>query len=121
MVSRSLLVLAIAIGAILAPAAATLAQVPIPDGCARWFDGCNTCGRGPDGTVTCTQKMCARFSTSRCLSWIGQPPGMPEGCAVWFDGCNTCRRTEGGAVACTRRYCAEKQASRCVRQKEPPQ
>ena len=41
----------------------------IPEGCATWFDGCNTC-RVEDGVVTlCTLMMCFTEGEHECLSY----------------------------------------------------
>jgi len=102
--------------AILFAAAPAGAQTSIPDDCQRWSDGCNTCARGADGTVVCTQKTCAETTPAICLERSRERRAIPENCAVWFDGCNTCRLSGGRTVVCTRRYCGGQRApARCIR------
>ncbi|MCP8899583.1 MliC family protein [Gilvimarinus xylanilyticus] len=40
----------------------------IPDTCASFFDGCNTCTRAPGAaTAACTRKACMQYKEPRCL------------------------------------------------------
>ncbi len=91
-------------------------QTSFPGDCQRWFDGCNICTRGADGTVVCTRKDCIYTTPPICLRRIGERRPIPKNCAVWFDGCNTCRLGSGRTVVCTRRYCGGvRKPARCIR------
>jgi len=42
----------------------------IPDNCASWNDGCNTCMVDKDGTIGgCTRMMCFTKNTPKCISY----------------------------------------------------
>lgn len=41
----------------------------IPDTCIKYFDGCNTCQKEPDGRTTCTLRECNKdeYTEPKCL------------------------------------------------------
>jgi len=48
-----------------------------PDSCRVWFDGCNTCRKGPDGYWACTLMACMEDHKPYCREYEGditQPP-----------------------------------------------
>lgn len=73
-----------------------------------YFDGCNTCSCGPDGSVACTARACQDPVPPT-------PPPTPGYCDVsgkrleagasYFDGCNTCTCGKDGQIFCTERAC----------------
>jgi len=45
-----------------------------PAGCTKWFDGCNTCERGPDDLFFCTERACGYdLAPPRCLAGVAHP------------------------------------------------
>jgi len=77
-----------------------------PEGCAKWFDGCNTCrcdeNREP---VECTEKACVEKKKPQCLEKVVDV--CPITCSSWFDGCNECNCVAVGVVGedCTEKLC----------------
>eukprot|EP00588_Corethron_pennatum_P023646 CAMPEP_0194314810 /NCGR_PEP_ID=MMETSP0171-20130528/11622_1 /TAXON_ID=218684 /ORGANISM="Corethron pennatum, Strain L29A3" /LENGTH=684 /DNA_ID=CAMNT_0039070369 /DNA_START=213 /DNA_END=2268 /DNA_ORIENTATION=+ len=77
-----------------------------PVGCAKWFDGCNTCrcneNREP---VDCTDMDCKEKEKPRCLDKVVDV--CPATCSSWFDGCNECNCEAVGVVGtdCTEKNC----------------
>jgi hypothetical protein len=50
-----------------------------PAHCVAWFDGCNQCGRGPDGESFCTLKACIDApSAGYCTKYADQPEPAPQ-------------------------------------------
>jgi len=48
----------------------------IPNNCASWFDGCNTCDVLSDGTLyTCTLMYCVSETQPECLSYYVSDQG----------------------------------------------
>lgn len=98
-----------------------------PKNCTAWFDGCNSCSRGPNGLAMCTLRACmgppqAGYCTAYAVSGGNTTTGSsvdegytPESsCRAWFDGCNTCQRMEDGGAACTKKFCAEPEIGYCT-------
>jgi cysteine-rich repeat protein len=104
------------------------------EGCATWYDGCNTCSCDGDGnTLFCTHRFCPVYDPPECTvpdtcgdgivaptedcddgnldALDGCSPTCeieqcPAGCASWYDGCNTCSCDgDGNTIACTQRFC----------------
>lgn len=49
------------------------AYVP-PATCTAWFDGCNSCSKGPDGMSACTERACAgKPAAGYCTAYAGSP------------------------------------------------
>ena len=46
-------------------------KVKIPENCAIWFDGCNTCHVSEHGLEMCTLKLCkySEMQTPKCLEY----------------------------------------------------
>ncbi|HEY0948041.1 MAG TPA: Kazal-type serine protease inhibitor family protein [Candidatus Paceibacterota bacterium] len=50
-----------------------------PEHCTAWFDGCNSCGRGPDGDSYCTLKACAGDpAPGYCTAYEGDQTAEPK-------------------------------------------
>ena len=50
-----------------------------PAQCVAWFDGCNQCGRGPNGESFCTLKACMDApSAGYCTKYADQPQSAPK-------------------------------------------
>ncbi|KAH8054047.1 N2-acetyl-L-ornithine:2-oxoglutarate 5-aminotransferase [Aureococcus anophagefferens] len=94
--------------------------VAIPQGCASYFDGCNTC----DGSGrSCTEMFCETATAARDDDGSvaktdddsGGGEAIPAGCTSWYDGCNTCAVTsDAGALACTKKFCDDYGDARCL-------
>ena len=39
----------------------------VDEGCASWFDGCNTCNVGTDGALGCTRMFCEEPGDGKCM------------------------------------------------------
>ncbi len=88
-----------------------------PANCARWFDGCNRCGRSePGGMMVCTEMACMETSEPRCEEYfdddflppVDMPPVMMNQCKVTFDGCNACVYDQfTDDSECTESHCDE--------------
>ena len=73
----------------------------VDEGCASWYDGCNTCNVGTDGALGCTRMFCEKenLGEAKCMDAtepdiVGGPTGDPK-----QDAC--C----GGGSACGWTYC----------------
>lgn len=94
------------------------------DGCAVWFDGCNTCRIYKDKMYCPRKRQCDEKLKAECKLKVGEKPQMREpdakapdeakGCAIWFDGCNDCKVHNGG-LYCSKRMCAERKEPVCKR------
>lgn len=50
-----------------------------PEHCTAWFDGCNSCGRGPNGESYCTLKACVGDpAPGYCTSYEGTRANEPK-------------------------------------------
>lgn len=45
-----------------------------PATCSAWFDGCNTCVRGENGTAACTKKFCSQPTAGYCTKSTDRKP-----------------------------------------------
>jgi len=72
----------------------------IPEHCSVWFDGCNTCKVGQDGSLACTEMACLKMEKPYCREY-----SIPKDCVSWHDGCNDCMVRGGVKVGCTRMAC----------------
>lgn len=101
-----------------------------PQSCRLWFDGCNTCSKGPGGEWMCTLMACIEERESYCREWDSTPtipprndpdasvssPFMPPpGCTEWYDGCNRCA-WDGVSIACTNKFCTRYEKGYCTDQ-----
>ena len=81
----------------------------VKEGCKTWFDSCNTCLVGIDGSLNCTEEVCYRpTKEATCLDEIDTiniVPGIPKNCVTWYDGCNTCSTHNGVIQGCTLMMC----------------
>ena len=83
----------------------------VDEGCASWFDGCNTCVVGTDG-LGCTLMACPELGEAKCLD-ATEPDivGGPTGDAKQDACC-------GGGSACGWTYCEA--LDKCVQEWETP-
>ena len=86
----------------------------VDEGCASWFDGCNTCNVGTDGALGCTRMFCEKenLGEAKCLD-ATEPDivGGPTGDAKQDACC-------GGGSACGWTYCET--LDKCVQEWETP-
>ncbi len=84
----------------------------VDEGCASWFDGCNTCVVGTDGALGCTRMFCEENDEAKCLD-ATEPDivGGPTGDAKQDACC-------GGGSACGWTYCES--LDKCVQEWETP-
>ena len=86
----------------------------VDEGCASWFDGCNTCNVGTDGVLACTRMACdpEKRDDAKCLD-ATEPDivGGPTGDAKQDACC-------GGGSACGWTYCEA--LDKCVQEWETP-
>jgi len=84
----------------------------VDEGCASWFDGCNTCNVGTDGALGCTRMFCEKPGAAKCLD-ATEPDivGGPTGDAKQDACC-------GGGSACGWTYCEA--LDKCVQEWETP-
>ena len=83
----------------------------VDEGCASWFDGCNTCVVGTDG-LGCTLMACPELGEAKCMD-ATEPDivGGPTGDAKQDACC-------GGGSACGWTYCES--LDKCVQEWETP-
>jgi len=88
----------------------------IYEGCATWFDGCNTCSVSDGKLAGCTRMMCHKYQEPRCMHQATAATHSPyEGCVSWYDGCNTCRVKDGQLAGCTKRMCFRFDTPKCLK------
>gem|GEM_PF-6581280 len=40
-----------------------------PQQCVQWYDGCNMCQALPDGSVSCSDRLCVQHGTGFCRTY----------------------------------------------------
>jgi len=62
----------------------------VDEGCASWFDGCNTCNVGTDGVLACTRMACEKDGEAKCLDTpqiVGGPGDDDHDCCGGGSAC----------------------------------